>query len=137
MRAAHRLALALALAACAAPPPPSTLLFPDEAHAQAATGRTTLIDVRLPRERRDPRFAEHTSLWLPFDRADPGLFAATVRGALPDPAAPVALICEVGERSAHARDALLQAGFSAVASVDQGYVGWRAEGLPLVDRPAR
>jgi len=45
------------------------------------------------------------------------------------------LICEIGVRSEQARLVLAASGFTDVASVDQGYAGWRAAGLPLVPVP--
>lgn len=129
-------ALALHLAACASPPPSGALMFPDEAHAEASANRSALIDVRLPRERRDPRFAANTAAWIPFDGSDTARFANRVRIAVAgDNTHPIALICEVGERSAFARQTLLQAGFTNVSSVDQGYRGWQDEGLPMVPAP--
>jgi rhodanese-related sulfurtransferase len=124
------------LAACTSPPPSGALLFADEAHAEAAADRSTLIDVRLPRERRDPRFAANTLAWIPFDRSDPERFAASIRTAVAqDSSRPIVLICEIGERSAFARQILLQAGFTNVSSVDDGYRAWHADGLPLLQSP--
>src|SRR5690606_41558493 len=51
---------------------------------------------------------------------------------LPDPAAEVLLICQVGKRSQAAAEALRGAGFARVYSVDGGTSAWSREGLPLV-----
>lgn len=104
----------------------------------AASGATTLIDVRLPSEQTDGRFAERTVAWIPFDRSGPASFITAIgRVVNGDPQRPVTLICEIGERSEWARRVLTQAGYANVTSIDQGYRGWRADNLPMVASPQR
>jgi rhodanese-related sulfurtransferase len=129
------LALAIStMIACAPQSPPARLVFADEAHRSAATGETLLIDVRLPRERRRPLFAQHTLAWIPFEPAETPAFVASVdRIVLGDRGRSMTLICEVGERSELARRALVSFRFRNVMSIDHGYHSWSEDGLPLSD----
>ncbi|WP_198375434.1 rhodanese-like domain-containing protein [Neoroseomonas rubea] len=123
----------LCAAGCAGAPTGSGagLVFPEDAADAAAAGTLRLIDVRLPRERTDPRIAAG-AVAIPFDPNDPAPFVAAVERLVDgSKAAPMALICEIGVRSAQARRALAAAGFTDAGSVDQGYGGWRTAGLPL------
>jgi rhodanese-related sulfurtransferase len=63
---------------------------------------------------------------------DPAPFVRNVGAHLGgDRSRVLVLICEIGVRSEQARRALVAGGFTRVRSVDQGYSGWTAAGLPL------
>lgn len=49
--------------------------------------------------------------------------------------APIVVVCRSGNRSAQARDLLLQAGFSAVTSMAGGVNQWSASGYPIITGP--
>jgi rhodanese-related sulfurtransferase len=120
------------LMSCATSTPTSRIVFADEAHELAARGESTLIDVRLPRERTDEGFAMNVTAWISYDRSAHDDFVATVeRVVRGDRTHPITLICAIGERSQWALSTLTRAGFSNVTSIDQGYVAWRAENLPM------
>jgi len=105
-------------------------ISPAQARARQQAG-AILIDVREAHERASGQ-AEH-ALGVAKDalEADPG---ATVA----DRGAAIVLICQSGARSLRAAQALLDAGYARVASVDGGTARWIAEGLPLApsDRSA-
>ena len=84
-----------------------------------------LIDIRQPHERVSGQ--AEGALAVPRDELE-----ATPAAHLPDPEAEVLLICQVGKRSHAAAQALREAGFGQVLSVDGGTNAWSAEGLPLV-----
>jgi rhodanese-related sulfurtransferase len=122
------------LAACsgAARQDGAALVFPEDALEAADAGDAMLVDVRLAQERRDVRLAGGGAVAIPFDPADPAPFIRRVaEHAGGDRSRELLLICEIGVRSQQARRALAAEGFSRVRSVDQGYGGWRAAGLPL------
>jgi rhodanese-related sulfurtransferase len=121
-----------ALIACTTPGPASRIIFADEAHELAVRGETTLIDVRLPGERADERFATNVAAWIPYESSAHDQFVATVeRVVRRDRTQPITLICAIGERSQWALSTLTRAGFSNVTSIDQGYQAWRADSLPM------
>ena len=109
-------------------------LDPASAHAAAAAGEITLIDVRRPDEWEAtgmPRGA------VPIDmRRDDFLDAldAAIGG---DRAASVAIICARGVRSDRVSARLSEAGFTRVIDVPEGMLGsgagpgWLARGLPV------
>ena len=84
-----------------------------------------LIDIRQPHE----RVSGQAEGALAVPRAD---LEAAPAAHLPGPEAEVLLICQVGKRSQAAAQALREAGFGQVLSVDGGTSAWSAEGLPLV-----
>ncbi|AWV07312.1 molybdopterin-synthase adenylyltransferase MoeB [Marilutibacter maris] len=83
-----------------------------------------LIDVRESHE----RATGHAEGARGIARAE---LEAEPAALLPDPDAPVMLICQVGGRSLKAAEALRRAGYARVASVDGGTERWIAEGLPV------
>ncbi|MCF7220495.1 molybdopterin-synthase adenylyltransferase MoeB [Marilutibacter chinensis] len=85
---------------------------------------TVLIDVREAHE----RATGHAEGALGIAR---GELESDPAAVLPDPAAPVMLICQVGGRSLKAAEALCRAGYVRVASVEGGTERWIAEGLPV------
>ncbi|KRB08519.1 molybdopterin-synthase adenylyltransferase MoeB [Lysobacter sp. Root690] len=98
-------------------------LSPAQARARQQAG-AILIDVREPHERAAGQ-AEH-ALGIVKDalEADP-------QAHLPDRDAAIVLICQSGARSLRAAQALLDAGYARVASVEGGTARWIADGLPL------
>ncbi|MCK7592980.1 molybdopterin-synthase adenylyltransferase MoeB [Pseudomarimonas salicorniae] len=96
----------------------------DEAAAQAASGKRTLVDVREEPER--AAGAPDPSMSLPRSRLELRL-AESGLGA----EQPLALICASGSRSLLAAETLRQIGFSDVRSVAGGFDAWKAAGLPV------
>lgn len=110
-----------------------TLTAP-EAHEKALSGAITLVDIRRPDE------------WAASGSAGPAVrldmrredfaqaLAAAVNG---DRAAPIALICARGVRSARLGNALRAAGFTRIIDVPEGMFGsaagpgWINHGLPV------
>ncbi len=90
---------------------------------QANLGRFRLIDVRESHERTGPMGhvlqAEHVPL---------GSLLQTARAW--DKAGPLVIMCASGGRSARGTMALKQSGFSNIASMEGGIIGWNAAGLP-------
>lgn len=125
-------AIATGLMACTTPAPTSPIVFADEAHELAGRGETTLIDVRLPRERTDAGFASNVAAWIPYDRSAEDHFVATVEQVVRrDRTRPITLIYAIGERSQWALSTLARAGFSNLTWIDQGYRAWQADRLPM------
>ncbi|MBF6024799.1 molybdopterin-synthase adenylyltransferase MoeB [Lysobacter niastensis] len=98
-------------------------ITPAEALERLRAG-AALVDVRESHE----RVTGFATGALGIARAD---LEADPRSALPDVEAPVLLICQSGGRSLKAAEALVQAGYRRVASVEGGTTRWIAEGLPL------
>ncbi|WP_323776018.1 rhodanese-like domain-containing protein [Leisingera sp.] len=105
-----------------------------EAFAQAQAGEITLVDIRTPQEWRASGVPVG-SHQIDMRRKD--FIAALQAAAGPDRAAPVALICARGVRSARLTLALAQAGYSNVIDVPEGMLGsgagpgWIAGNLPV------
>ena len=83
-----------------------------------------LIDVR----ERHERAAGHAEGAMGIARAE---LEADPQAVVPDHGAVVVLICQSGQRSLAAANALVAAGYRHVASVEGGTTRWIAEGLPL------
>jgi molybdopterin/thiamine biosynthesis adenylyltransferase/rhodanese-related sulfurtransferase len=98
-------------------------ITPAEALRRQRAG-AVLVDVRESHERATG-FAEGAH---GIARAE---LEADPRAALPDRDAVVLLICQSGARSLKAAQALADAGYQRVASVDGGTTRWIAEDLPL------
>jgi molybdopterin/thiamine biosynthesis adenylyltransferase/rhodanese-related sulfurtransferase len=98
-------------------------ITPSEALERLCDG-AVLVDVRESHERATG-FAQGA---LGIARAE---LEADPHAALPDREAQVLLICQSGGRSLKAAEALLQAGYRRVASVEGGTTRWIAEGLPM------
>lgn len=98
-------------------------ITPAEALGRLREG-AVLVDVRESHERATG-FAEGA---LGIARAE---LEADPQSALPDREAQVLLICQSGGRSLKAAEALVEAGYRRVASVEGGTTRWVAEGLPL------
>jgi molybdopterin/thiamine biosynthesis adenylyltransferase/rhodanese-related sulfurtransferase len=83
-------------------------------------GGAALVDIRAAHERATGTARDA----LAIDAAD-------LAARFPDPHAELLLICETGRRSHAAAAALLDQGYTRVASVDGGTRRWRADGLPM------
>ncbi len=116
--------LAAAAPATVAPAAGAHLDPPAFASALARPG-TTVLDVRTPAE-----FAQgHLPGAVNVDIEAPD-FGARL-GAL-DPAAPYAVYCRSGNRSAAALDAMASLGFTAAYDLSGGIVGWQGAGGEVV-----
>ncbi|MEL0436457.1 rhodanese-like domain-containing protein [Phycobacter sp. K97] len=105
-----------------------------DAFARAAANEITLVDIRTPREWRSTGVPVG-SVQLDMRRKD---FAEALAQAVNgNRAAPIALICARGVRSARMVHALSEAGFSQVLDVPEGMLGshagpgWIAGNLPV------
>jgi rhodanese-related sulfurtransferase len=85
-----------------------------------------ILDVRTPEEWEAGHIPGATL--IPLDELESRL-AEVPRGE------EIVVICRSGNRSAAARDILLQAGFEAVTSVAGGFNQWMANGFPSVTGP--
>jgi molybdopterin/thiamine biosynthesis adenylyltransferase/rhodanese-related sulfurtransferase len=99
-------------------------LTPAEALARIAAG-AVLVDVRADSE----RVAGIARGALGIDRVS---LEADPAQHLPDTAAEIVLICQGGQRSRMAAQALRGQGYANVASVAGGTSAWQAAGLPMV-----
>lgn len=106
-----------------------------EAHRRTAEGRLTLVDIRTPAEWAASGVPEG-AVTLDMRRDD---FAAVLSDILfGDRAAPAALICARGVRSARMTARMTEAGFARTVDVAEGMLGsaagpgWIARGLPVV-----
>ncbi|KRD79689.1 molybdopterin-synthase adenylyltransferase MoeB [Lysobacter sp. Root983] len=104
-------------------------ITPAEARRRQRAG-AVLIDVREAHERAAGR-AEHA---LGVARTE---LETDPAASVADRDAEVLLICQSGARSLLAAQALLEAGYTRVASVDGGTARWIAEGLPLAPPDAQ
>lgn len=106
-----------------------------EAHAAALAGEVTLVDIRRPDEWRLTGIGEGAQP-LDMRRADFETALAELLGG--DRAAPVALICARGVRSARMATRMAKAGFTHVFDVPEGMLGsgagagWLGAGLPVM-----
>jgi molybdopterin/thiamine biosynthesis adenylyltransferase/rhodanese-related sulfurtransferase len=98
-------------------------ITPAEALGRLREG-AVLVDVRESHERATG-FAQGA---VGIARAE---LEADPQSALPDRDAQVLLICQGGGRSLKAAEALVEAGYRRVASVEGGTTRWVAEGLPM------
>lgn len=100
------------------------LLTPAQARARQRAG-AILIDVREEHERVGGQAEGALGIARAALESNPATH-------LPDPARPVVLICQLGGRSLAVANALIEAGYQDVASVEGGTAGWIADGLPVV-----
>ena len=59
-----------------------------------------------------------------------GVIERDIETKIPDPAAPIVLMCGGGFRSALAAETLQKMGYTDVLSMDGGWSGWTNAGLP-------
>lgn len=112
----------------------------ETAYELAANGELLLIDIRTQQEWCRTGVPESSHLVTMDDPTGAGGFVeamvAEVDGRLDTP---VALICRTGRRTAIARAALIEGGFTRVLDVTEGVEGgshgrgWLAHGLPVGD----
>lgn len=106
------------------------------AHMQAQQGAIFLIDIRTPREWRATGIGEGAH---PIDMRHEDFVQALELLTEGNRAAPVALICARGVRSARLSNQLTQAGFTNIIDVPEGMLGsaagpgWVRAGLPVTD----
>lgn len=109
-------------------------LDPETAHRLAAEGQIVLVDIRRPDEWAKTGSGEH-AVRLDLRRED--FIAELDKLVGGDRAAPLALICARGVRSARENNKLIEAGFTSVIDVPEGMLGnakgpgWIKRGLPL------
>lgn len=82
-----------------------------------------LIDVREENEWRQGRLPRARHLCK-------GIIERDIEGVVPDHAARIVLYCGGGYRSALAADNLQRMGYTNVASMADGWRGWKEAGLP-------
>lgn len=106
-----------------------------DAHQQAAGGEILLVDIRTPREWRASGIGKGA---VPLDMRRKDFVDALSQMVGGDRAAPVALICARGVRSARLSNRLIEAGFSNIIDVPEGMLGsasgpgWVRAGLPVL-----
>ena len=118
----------------------NAVISAETAYEKAANGELLLIDIRTQQEWCRTGVPESSHMVTMDDPIDAEGFVeamvAEVDGRLETP---VALICRTGRRTAIARAALLEGGFSRVLDVKEGVEGgshgrgWLAHGLPVDD----
>lgn len=105
-----------------------------DAHAAAASGAITLVDIRRPDEWARTGVGQGA---VPIDMRDRD-FIDQLLTYVTDKNAPVALICARGVRSRGMTRKLTAAGFTNIIDVPEGMLGsgagpgWLASGLPIV-----
>ena len=108
-------------------PASAEVLTPPTAEAQAAAGKLTIIDVRLPDEWAEtglPAGAIGLSLQnLQTLEARPGFVDDVLHALGNQRGSPVAVICAAGTRSAIAAELLEAAGFTQVYDISEGVSG--------------
>jgi len=98
-------------------------ILPREAWQRQQQG-AILVDVREDEER--VQGMAEGALGVPM-----GALQASPAAYLPDPHAPILLICRSGQRSKRVAVQLLQQGYTQVFSVQGGTLRWQEDGLPL------
>lgn len=104
------------------PGPQVPPLLPSQAAPLVRSGRALLVDVREREEWLEARIPG--ALHVPL-----GELAARLRELPRD--RKLVLQCRSGNRSRAAAELLLQSGFSDVANLEGGIVGWARDGLPV------
>nr|WP_174838537.1 MULTISPECIES: rhodanese-like domain-containing protein [unclassified Ruegeria] len=105
-----------------------------EAHDQATQGNILLVDIRTPREWRASGVGAGA---VPLDMRREDFVQALTDLVDGNAAAPVALICARGVRSARLSNQLIAAGFTNIIDVPEGMLGsaagpgWVRAGLPV------
>jgi len=99
---------------------------PSQAQAAVSKAYSQFIDVRTPEEYSGGHAARAVN--IPLD-------ALMSRLDTLEKSEPVYLICQTGNRSKKAAEALKEAGFNNVLNVTGGTVAWQAAGLPMESKP--
>ncbi len=138
MRALFLVALSLLFSLNAAQAADVGVLLATEALALQREGKLVIIDIRTPEEWRQtgiPLGAKRADM---YNRQGPAAFVDDVLTQVEgNRAAPIGLICRVGNRSTKAHKLLLSKGFTNVFNVKEGMQGsetgpgWLKRGLPL------
>jgi adenylyltransferase/sulfurtransferase len=100
-----------------------TVPEPDVAAVQAATGASTLIDIREQDEVDQGMVAG--AIHIPR-----GYLELRIEQAVPDRETPVVLYCAGGSRSLLAAKALQALGYTNVSSLEGGFNAWKGAGAP-------
>ena len=95
----------------------------DVAAKQKAGEAFTFVDVREESE----YAAGHAAGAVHISK---GVMERDIEKKIPDPKTPIVLMCGGGFRSALAADTLQKMGYTDVLSMDGGWAGWNAAGLP-------
>ena len=90
--------------------------------AARAEGLVQVVDVREPNEWAEGQIPG--AIHIPLNEV-------AARSRELDPARPVVTVCRSGRRSLDAAAALLDAGFTDVASLAGGMIAWREAGQPV------
>lgn len=124
--------------AAAAQASASADLTPQEARAQAAAGKTRLIDVRTPEEWRETGVAPGAArINMHHPEGAEGFTRDVLKLVDGDRNAPIAIICRSGNRSKQVQRYLAGQGFTQVHNVREGMLGgsagpgWVSRGLPV------
>ena len=109
-------------------------LSPEEVQDALANGDAVVIDTRDAINREDARIEgdQYAPAGQGASEARTDEFAERVAEAAGGRDKPVILYCGAGNRSAVAADALTEAGFEDVSSLQGGLTAWEAAGLPVV-----
>ncbi len=105
----------------------------EQVASELERGDTVLVDLREPEERAQQGSipgAVHAPRGMLEFYADP---TSPYHRPEFDPARRTILYCAAGSRSALAADALQQLGYSNVAHLDGGFMGWKESGQPVED----
>mmetsp|Transcript_38354 Transcript_38354/g.105655 ORF Transcript_38354/g.105655 Transcript_38354/m.105655 type:complete len:190 (-) Transcript_38354:114-683(-) len=120
-----------------------TSVASDEAAGLLETGEWAYLDVRRPDEQQAlgipavPEYGAglHTvTSHVPGPGGmsfDPAAWLAKVEAELPDKNQKVIVGCAAGIRSKMAAQVLEDSGYTEVLELDDGFMGWRARGLPV------
>jgi hydroxyacylglutathione hydrolase len=92
-------------------------------HRLSASNPTLVLDVREPNEWREGHI--EGAFFIPY-RELPARIADVPTGA------PVAVVCDAGQRSVIAASLLQRSELRNVMNVDSGMSGWRRAGLPIL-----
>jgi rhodanese-related sulfurtransferase len=105
---------------------------------QAASGQLTIVDVRTPDEWRQTGVAPGAKrVDMHMAGGAPAFLDGILQAVGGDRAAPIALICRTGNRSAKAAAYLRSQGFTHVEDIGEGMAGsakgqgWLKRGLPV------
>ncbi|MEZ5842305.1 MAG: rhodanese-like domain-containing protein [Hyphomicrobiaceae bacterium] len=107
-----------------------------EAHKASGDGRLVLIDIRSHDEWRETGVPA-TAWAISMHQAQPAFLKALAAATNGNKAAPIALICATGSRSAFLAGWLRRYGYTAVSEVAEGVegsskgIGWARAALPM------
>ncbi|MGB0631540.1 MAG: rhodanese-like domain-containing protein [Alphaproteobacteria bacterium] len=116
-----------------------TIVTAPAAAKTAADGKTTIVDVRSPREWRQTGIAQGAAMVTIHNPNGIKAFVRAMAKAVGgDKTRPIALICAAGVRSARAARILAANGFTNIQNISEGMLGrpgagpgWLKRGLPV------